>query len=363
MNIGKLINNYLVSLIWRWYSGVIAGLDLVGLVIIFTKNLSIPPWVYFTIIGVEFLFAGFLIYYDDQVKLQNLKEETQKEIESLKSKILELEDRIPKLSLFFKVGDECVQKQTITVQPKPAIPEFDTLVEEERLRVTDAYKSQESKLEKFSSDPAKRMDEMAKLMMDMPKKREDYDEECREYIKKYRSYLISKYNYELGQDRYRVVHFAVKNTGRTPGKEIVVVAHFPDSFYLFGDEDDRAESRQLFDYNYPPEKPAIPRVTQSIGDLVRGISGLDSIISSPMINTDVGPKNVGGPYIKHSKSTEIEYDLDELLHNFTEDSLNELHFIVLDEAVGVTWEIPYEIHASNLPTPISGSLWIQVIIE
>lgn len=155
MNIGKLIFNYLVELLWRWYSGVIAVADEIGVAIIFSKNLTIPPWVYLIIIGVEFSIAGFVVYYTDQVKFQNLKEENKKEIDGLNSRILELEDRIPKSSLFLKAGDKYLQKQTISVKPKPAIPDFDKMVEDEQLRVSTAYKTHESNLERFSSDPKK----------------------------------------------------------------------------------------------------------------------------------------------------------------------------------------------------------------
>jgi hypothetical protein len=263
------------------------------------------------------------------------------------------------LGLSFKVGDAYVQKQTITVGEKPTKPDIDKLAREEQGRLSD-YDSKIPENKEFSHDPAKREMEMAQLWMNMPKKREDYKEECRGYIKAYKYYLNKKYNYELGQARYRTVQFVVENTGKTPGQEIVLVVHFPGGFYFYDDDND-AENQLVYDFHIQPEKPTPPKVTESLTEKMQKLSSLSDIMYSPSVGRDTGPQHVRGPFITRIKSTGISYEIDEILHNFKWE--REISFLVIDEAIGKTREITYEIHAANLPVPISGSLWIEVVEE
>jgi hypothetical protein len=365
----KFILNYLHALLVRWSSGVIAALDLIGLLVVLIGNIKIPSWIYFVIIGFEFIIANFIQYREDQLKFLELKEQTHKEIESLKAKILELEDRLPKLALVFKVGDEYLQKQTITVKDLPAQLDLDNMVKKEQARIAEVYNTRLSDKNRIVADSDKISDLttsftkfVAEFAGESIKDHEVYGKECENYLEKYKQYLVSKYNYDLNQARYRSVHFAVENRGRVPGEEIVIVTHFPDVFKF---PSEQKNLREMLNLQGPPKSPVPPKTTTSIQDIIESANrpyNSSYLITPPNINiSDINPRNISGPTITHRRSTEIQYEIKNLLHNFTEDSFERLGFIVSDEAIGKPWEIKYTIHAANLPVPVKGSLWIEVV--
>jgi len=59
-------------------------------------------------------------------------------------------------------------------------------------------------------------------------------------------------------------------------------------------------------------------------------------------------------------STEVRFEVDSSLHNMTEYDFDPIEFFVMEEAVEHSWEIPFTIHAGNLPEPVKGSLLIEV---
>jgi hypothetical protein len=74
----------------------------------------------------------------------------------------------------------------------------------------------------------------------------------------------------------------------------------------------------------------------------------------------LGSRNVSGPFISPKKSTEVVYEIRSLLHNFTEEDLDMVGFLVTDDGIGKSWDIEYEIHAGNLPEPVRGTLGLIV---
>jgi hypothetical protein len=356
MKTGSLIFKYFKALWKQWYSTVIAILEFLGFLLLTFKGIYIPAWVYLLIYGLVFLFANFIIYRDNQIKFKGLKEQSQKESDELRQRIAELEYAYPQLDLFFKVGNELAKSQTIVVEDPPKEVDIDNLVSIEKQKLADSYSQKETR-ESVRGGIAKEM--IPKILMGVKKSPEEYDDECKSYLKKFKDYLVSKQFYDLYKARYRYAHFAVKNTGKVPGEDIILVAHFPDVFnFLIRDDWEDIIARIE-----PPSAPERPMIMKSTFDNLMNyrISSLPNLY--PILPKDIsnlGPRNVRGPFISPKKSTEVKYEIESLLHNFTEEKLDEIGFFVTDDAIGHSWNVEYEIHAANLPEPIKGPLGIIV---
>lgn len=356
MGTQKIITGYLKGLVKNWYIRVIALLDLLGLILLIKANLVIPIWIIIGVFVGLFIYANYILYRDGQLEIINNKENYRRDVEGLRTKIAELEDRYPQLSLKFVDDDRYTTYHTIHVKSPPEKPNFDELVEMEQERLKEIFTKANNKI---SNDDDIRINTSSIVgnlsgITSRPKTTEEYDKESNEYIKDYRSYLIKDYNYKNYLARYRRLNFSLENNGKVPAIEIILNIHFPNPFRFLSNND------WMDLVTEAPQSPSRPKTHQSIVDMMQQLSQQHNLISPwSLPGTSVNRPNVRGPFISKKNSTEVTFEIDELMHNFIQPNL-EVGFFVLEDAVNNEWLIDYTIHAANLPKPVSDSLTIEV---
>lgn len=364
----NLLKQYLLALVKTWYVTVTLILEVIGLLLLIGGvNINIPVWLYPATFGAVFFVANFLLYRDGREEVVTLVKKYEGDIQQLQDKIAELENRQPRLRLFFQVDGRVTRHQILNVLPIPDEPDIEELVKQQSAKLEPLYEEEEQQTPPFDSAESNNLLQIERAMRSLRrnlqalgrelKSPEEYQEACEEYLRQYRNYLKRLHSHKTYLARFREIRFAVKNEGNVPAEEIVVVTHFPDVFDFPITEDEQLE---LLYVQEPPKPPTHPSRFRS-HPFMSLPSFNDFIVppGDPFPGIDL-PSNVHGPHIEPTNSVEVTYEIDHLLHNFTEKDFDPVGFYISDAALGHTWEIKYSIHAANLPKPIHGSLTLEV---
>ena len=318
----KLIGKYLLALGKRWYYVAAAFAELLGMFLLPANGINIPPFIYLIIYGVIFLIANFLVYRDLFTKSHKIEMENKIKIDTVSAKIAELKATHPDLKLLFKdISGELVNNFTIFVGEPPLEPDIESLLEQESKKLIEIYKfiKLNNEIDDEETFLKRKMgsiiDEEAKLgNVEWKKKPEEYSEQSEEYLKKYHEYLVSKFYFDSAKTCQGSASFTIENSGKVPGNKIIIITHFPDIFIFPEDKSFWWE----YNNNLPPKPPDPPKSTRSIHDYTRtGLSGyqISSIVTPKNDTIYMPPSDVSGPHITKRNSTEVEYQINELIHN------------------------------------------------
>ena len=156
----------------------------------------------------------------------------------------------------------------------------------------------------------------------------------------------------------RFLSIILINDGSCPADDIDIFMHFPDGFELF-DEDE---------YEKEPEAPKPPRKPRSIWEEAEARFSMGSFnfgdhgLYSPglgHLRLPASPSNVSGPKIERTKSYDVKVNVRKAKHGI-EEALDVMYLTFEPSAVVRGFTIDYAIHASNLPTHITGKLNVIV---
>jgi hypothetical protein len=314
---------------------------------------------YLAMLVVALIAGGYSVFADLAKESEDKEEQYKSAIAELESKLAELEDRQPRLILFFKSDNgEWHQHCTISVQPQPQEPDIDELVQHESEQLDRDFAEWPG-----SGEPPEigLSALIAQTMLRKHKDPEKYKAECRTYIKQFREYWQYAHMHRLWSARLRSLHFRIENNGRAPAEDVVLLIHFPDGFY-FPTEEEYADMLDLTVLQ-PPERPK--PYESPLEELAKVVHLSPNSLSSRSFTDympDVGLSNVSGPFINRGGSTEIRYEIDNLAHGLPIE-LKEIDFLVFEEAVNHCWELKYSIHARELPVPTEGILLLEVRLE
>jgi hypothetical protein len=347
-----LILDYLKSLIKKWYTWVFAILDIISIILLPRNGIYLQPWIYYLIFGVVFVIANFLVYRDLRNKIKELNEKAEQRLLNLNLRIAELEETHPKLDLLFNEGNGFSKTKKIFISDTSEVLNIEKELRRKNQELLTTYESHE---------PGEINGSKLKIIINQtPKDRKKYEAECRNYLKKYGNYLTEKSRLESFRARGVNLRFMVRNIGKVPANQVRFILHFPDVFDFFSDE-------ELLFLEIGIEKslevPDPPNIYENFRDGLRANNGLFPYlppIKSPTNNIPL--RNVTGPSQTRDNGIKVTYEVKTLIHNFGEDDIKEVVLMVRDEAIGHIWEIPYEIHAANLPEPEEGFLFLEVQI-
>jgi hypothetical protein len=284
-------------------------------------------------------------------------------IAKLRDRIAELEGKHPDLDLFFWHDGKATRHRVIDVLPLPQEPNLDELVRVEAEQLEIAFRGSRPEANGSLGEALEKLSALgAGILSKRHKSAEVYKKESDSYLEQYRQYHQYQHLLELWGARFRKTGFSVKNGGRVPAGDIVIIVHFPDEF-VFPVLDEIADAEE--DYRNPPAPPARPDPYEyplaGLSNLthIRDYPGLLAQVDLPGFRSLGSNPNVSGPSIDREDSTKVNYDIQKLNHGFTEE-LDEVGFLVTEEATERSWELPYSIHASELPEPIEGTLLLDV---
>lgn len=183
---------------------------------------------------------------------------------------------------------------------------------------------------------------------------QEYNSRLDAYYTRFGQYLREKEVFDGVRGRTIALNLKIENRGSSPAEDIDVFLHFPDGFDLL-------EESQL---PKPPKPPDPPRVPQT--PILEAMAGLSmtaaSILRPPLLSqfpiTPVA-SNVSGPYVKRSKSYDVDFHVRRLKHKMAE-AFDTLYVLFPSFEEAISFRIDYRINAGNLPEESLGGLHVIV---
>jgi hypothetical protein len=283
------------------------------------------------------------------------------ELRQLSDRLNEIEKATPDLSLIAIYEDQEGLDISIELPLLPQEPDYEALVTQEADHLANAFKSPPG--QSGSSSLASIERAIQASLGHRKKDEEKYKEECENYLAQYDRYLRRNCLYAIYKTRLRSIRFSIKNSGHVPAEDVFVFFDFPDVF-VFPTYEEKLEIDLLREEPEVPERPEV--YTSIFGQLLSSTSLFPQIPMAEFIQPnsfiDHGPQpNVRGPFIKPKDSTEIQYEITKLMHEFDE-PLDEVEFLISEDAIDKGFSIPFRIHSSNIRERIGGTLLISVRI-
>lgn len=259
-------------------------------------------------------------------------------------------NKVPKPDLAIVADGELVQEWIVDIDLLPFDAEVDVSedVATERARL-DAIKKG------LRREPSSDVSPVMTAFIARPVTEEaieEFGKQVERYLADVAGFLRDRYLLDAFWARSRRLIFAFTNErAGVPAEGVRVVIRVPT-----GEDLKLLEPTEIPDSVDPPKPPKPPR-PQSILDTFRVPSLIPSISQSLGKLSTVRPQgNVSPPTIRKG-STVVEFSVSEVLHNLYEDS-RENPLVLVFNSSG-SWEVPYEIHARNLPQPVGGTLKIR----
>lgn len=257
--------------------------------------------------------------------------------------------RVPRPSLQMQLPDGSTGGHLrLEVQITEPANEFDALIERRRAQLEQQLERSRGSVGLVASSFFTLPDSAVK----------GYRDEVEVHLRKYGDYLERKALWDsIWRRSYVTVLVFENNRAGVPASGVRVQLHFPEE----------EEGVRVFSYRDMPDPPAEPEAPTppKPADLSRLVLAPSlyrpPIPSMPSVDLSAIERrgNVSGPRFGKG-SVLVTYEVEELLHNTVESTEHDP--LVVSFLRAGTWEVPYEIHARNLPSPVRGKLVIEAAL-
>jgi hypothetical protein len=181
-----------------------------------------------------------------------------------------------------------------------------------------------------------------------------HEQAVRSYLGKYWEYLERRHELEGIVGSTLRLRLLVVNEGRTPAQDCRVLLHFPDVVNV--KERPPAEGLRL-------EPPAAP-VPPSPLDWLRGLAirpDLPDVGDLLRIGRVPLLPDSSVPRIRRGRSIEVDYGPEDVMHGASFAwRLQPVYVVLPEESRPNDLDVPFEVHAANLPEPSKGALKISL---
>lgn len=283
-----------------------------------------------------------VIKLKDNLKKPESKNEEEKEIEKLKKELLELKTRIPELCISILSENEDSQDK-LTLDIKHVQTLSDSEIEEQ---ISQRKKELEFKQQSHSLP-------MIKLI---PLDTNRYEKDVGYHLPAFRKYLKEYNIYEIEKSKTLTLNFRLECHGKTPAENVTCLLNFPNGFNLIEEENLEGMLKKPIE----PEKPTQPQPFGHISSLLDKNFFIPS--STEFISPLKGPNSFKKLYHQSIDSNIITYETESIRHGFSLD-LNSVFIKFLKPEDLKSFHVEYEIHAANLPNPITGTIPIVLNIK
>lgn len=339
MTVWTLLCKYVSEFLKQWVNVVFLVIEGAAFAREVLFGLPVPREIYWIVAAIGLLVAGFRVY---------VKQE--RTIESLARELQEVRERIPDIRLGFMEEGGLVTELEITVPTYPEPPDIESLIKQQEEELAHKPRKHPPKYVSIVDISIPLWSQPTETQL------EEYAEEVADYLTEYRKYLQSKYAYDIFLCKAYPIKLVIENTGNCPITDVIVLLHVPEQFLVLDYSDLPTEPE-------PPNKP----ILRTPLDAMR-MPRLDLGLQLPRpnswdIDAVVGDDGVTGPFIEPDESRKVSYKVPKLMHNIPRKDFDAFYIVVPGERVSRDFDIPYEIHASELPYPSKGQLRLGVLYE
>ncbi len=166
------------------------------------------------------------------------------------------------------------------------------------------------------------------------------EREIESYLPRYRGYVITRAEYLSFAATLIEVSLTVLNSGLVPAEDVVVEVEFPSGFHVFTE----------YDFPVQPMEPTPPQI---------GTLRVPFSAQGRRLTRSIGPVPIPDSGWKVNQSRGVSHTLAKVIHNVPED-LDRIVVRVPECTQQTSFQIPYLVHAGNLPRPAAGELTLHV---
>lgn len=294
----------------------------------------------------------------NDLKLPDEPDPVQQEVEKLRRQVIDMQSRLPKLSLKFKSGADRVN---VTV---PAIRPFDP--DYVRQKVEEA-KLANPKITPRASTSNSAMSPLEALSQSMlgigspiPQAEVDiYNAELDRYYEACIPYFEEEWKFNSLKARVVRLNISLFNDGTAPAQDMDVSMHFPDGFELLNDDN-------VDQFLIEPQHPVLPtKPMNQLRKFMNTYSAVSPDISSFIVPSPIQksyptePPNVSSPVIKRGNSFTVEFHVAAVKHH-TDEALDTLYLFFKETDVPRSFQIDYTLLSASLPNKSPGKLHVIV---
>jgi hypothetical protein len=293
----------------------------------------------------------------DSALLPNEVLQSEKKIKELEAQVRELQNARPKLWLAFSGGSNNLN---LNFQRAEQLSEADIA---SRMAVLGSkYSKMVERVKATNSDLGPDylrtiLHATAGISAVSPELIRDYNESLEIFFAEYEEYLKELAAFYDWESRTAAIKIILFNDGSCPADDVDIFMHFPDGFEMFDEGD----------YEKEPEAPKAPRKPKSILEAAAAGFPLGAFDYSDhsfardlsQFGSSAGPSNVSGPKIKRTNSYDVKVSVRKAKHGI--DVALDPMYLTFEPSTGArSFKIDYEIHASNLPSRVTGTLNVIV---
>jgi hypothetical protein len=318
--------------------GIVIGLVGTGIVVLWPNK----RWLGTVFVGLGFAIAFVAIAW--AVSRSKKRDPDEAKILELQTRLANLQSLSPKLQLAFDNGsDTCLIQQ-------PAEPPLEfSSIDMER------FKEKYPKLWQPPLDPrslTNAFHEMA-IMRLSDYQIEKYNDQLDEFFRQYEDYMNRRYGIDESKSRSICLNLELRNSGTSPATDVSVLLKLPTSFAIACDP-------KLFSYPKAPKPPKKPQPNETLR-----ISDVVVRPYMPTWNSDafLTPKPDDLRWLGETENSNHKvatFEIPKLNHGFAKPFPKPLIITFNDRDSMRSFSIEFEIHASNLPTMLTGQLHVVI---
>lgn len=281
-----------------------------------------------------------------------------REMARMKARLDALEARLPRAQLLFGTPDGPSVEATFSVRVprRPGEADFEAQIAHLRARHDRVL----AQMRGETSPPG-----LAKTIADFamavqfggppkPEQISAYEQAVRSYLGEYREYLERQHQLERIVCGTLQLRFLVVNEGHVPAKDCRILLQFPDAV------DVRRRPLTARQRLEPPAAPVLQSPLDWLRELnirpyVPDVERLLRIGRIPRLDDSSAPR------IRRGNNIEVEYGPEDVMHGGSFAwRLLPVYVVLPEESRPTHLDVPFEIHAANLPEPSKGALEINL---
>jgi len=351
------LGEYVYRLFHKSLVQITGGLGFVcTLILEFISPGGIIKWlIYLALVIVSMLIGSYQVF--TEIRKEHSKElnDLTQDINTLNEKIRELEEKRPRVNVrFVNENGKPTQRLKIHLTPLPPMVDLENKIKEKRNEL----------IAKKNPSPIELDTKLKITIAGLDKLNPDYDREVDEYLINYRQYLIEKYECSIADDRLRRIEITVENKGLYPATDVTIEMSMPREFKAPSETILLSKKFSEIDQSYFPSPPKEPSLYFKPTDLGFAALTIPSYPSQNHLIQNDRSQNTSGPTISFSDETNvISYKAKKLIQNLPEQEFDSVQTWLGGVELSTTWEIPVKIYAAELPSPVTDTLWIDLIVD
>jgi hypothetical protein len=279
----------------------------------------------------------------------NVFKDLLEEYKVLESKIRELEDKKPNVTVSFLDQSNHLSKNLrIDLHPLPPKPDIENLVNKKHKELLNNQPD---------NSGLYRLDALSVFYQPNL----NFNKEVEIYIQEYREYLVQAY--EAGVDRAFKINIIVENKGSYPANNVSVELSMPKEYELpLEHQSFDRKTTSIEQIRYFIHKPIEPEAYTNSTNVFLHMEHFDTEFQNATNNNQYS--NLNGPIIENKDGHyQISYTVEKLIQHKPEKDFEPFWIWLGNIEESTIWEIPIKVTSAELREPLTDSIFLEIRVN